>query len=72
MADVIDYKVVARNVRVARAKKGFSQKQLATMSGVCEATISFIESAKHTMIRMSTLTKLAEVLDVEVGDLLKE
>ena len=71
MASVIDYEAVARNVRVERAKMGWSQKDLARMSGVCETTISFIESAKHSMIRMSTLAKLAEALQVEVEELLK-
>ena len=71
MADVIDSKRVAMNVRVARARVGLSQKELADKSGVCETTISFIENGKQEMIRMSTLQKLAEVLGVDVGQLLE-
>lgn len=71
MADVIDSKKVAMNVRVARARAGLSQKELAEKSGICETTISFIENGKQEMIRMSTLQKLAEVLGVDVGQLLE-
>lgn len=70
MADVIDSKKVAMNVRVARARVGLSQKELADKSGVCETTISFIENGKQEMIRMSTLQKLAEVLKVDIEELL--
>ena len=70
MADVIDSKRVAMNVRVARARVGLSQKELADKSGVCETTISFIENGKQEMIRMSTLSKLAQVLEVDIEELL--
>lgn len=70
MADVIDSKKVAMNIRVARAKKGMSQKELTDKSGVCETTISFIENGKQDMIRMSTLQKLALALEVDVEELL--
>ena len=69
---VVNHMSVARNLRVARARLGLSQKELAEKSGVCEATISFLESAKHEMIRMSTLQKLADVLGVPVEELLAE
>lgn len=69
---VMNYNAIARNIRVARAKMGYSQKQLAIRSGVCEATISFIENAKHKLIRISTLNKLAYVLQVDLEDLLKD
>lgn len=70
MADVMDYKVIATNVRVARAKKGWSQIELAEKSGVCETTISFIENGKQELVRMSTLQKLALALEVDVAELL--
>lgn len=62
---------VAVNLRVCRAKAKLSQRELAEKSGVCETTISFIENGKQEMIRMSTLQKLAEVLGVDVGQLLE-
>ena len=65
------FEKVAVNLRVFRAKAKLSQKELAEKSGVCETTISFIENGKQEMIRMSTLQKLAEVLGVDVGQLLE-
>lgn len=65
------FEKVAVNLRVCRAKAKLSQKELAEKSGVCETTISFIENGKQEMIRMSTLQKLAEVLGVDVGQLLE-
>lgn len=72
MGDVINHKAVAKNIRVARARLGLSQKELAEKSGVNEATISFLENAKHGIIRMSTLTKLANVLGLDVEELFAE
>lgn len=69
---VINRSAVAKNLRVARAKFGLSQKELAEKSGVCEATISFVESAKHKSIRMSTLQKLADALGVPIEEMLAE
>lgn len=71
MANAIDSKKIAMDVRVARARAGLSQKELAEKSGVCETTISFIENGKQETIRMSTLQKLAEVLGVDVGQLIE-
>lgn len=64
--------VIAENLRVARAKSDCSQKDLAKRSGVCETTISFLENGKQSSIRMSTLSKLAKALNVEIETLLKE
>ena len=67
-----NHMAIARNLRVARARTGLSQKELAKSSGVCETTISFLESGKHEMIRMSTLQKLADVLGVPIEELIEE
>lgn len=69
---VLNHMAIARNLRVARARTGLSQKELAKRSGVCETTISFLESGKHEMIRMSTLQKLADVLGVPIEELIEE
>ena len=69
---IIDCNVIAKNLRVARAKCGLSQKDLAKKSGVCETTISFLENGKHGLIRMATLSKLANALGVDVEVLLKD
>lgn len=72
MANVINCEAVARNVRIARAKVGISQIELAEKSGVSDTSVSFIENAKHKKVRMSTLVKLAEALGMETEELLKE
>ncbi len=54
-----------------RRQKGWSQKDLAKISGVGQDTISGIESGRHEP-RPSTLRKLAGALDVEVADFFKE
>lgn len=56
-------------IRVARAKKGMSQKQLAEASGVSECSICFIEIGKIKP-RMTTLVKLAKALDVDEDEIL--
>ncbi len=63
-------KGAAANLRVARARAGMSQRELSKRSGVCEATISFIESGKQGELRASTLSKLAAALGIEVEQLI--
>ena len=67
----MEMSVIAENLRVARAKNNYSQKDLAKRSGVCETTICFLENGKQGSIRMSTLSKLAKALNVEIETLLK-
>lgn len=61
---------IAMNVRVARARSGITAIELSAKSGVCVATISFIENAKKE-VRVSTLQRLAEALGVPLEELLK-
>lgn len=70
MAGVINYEAIAKNIRVARARKGWSQIELADKSGLSEATISFIENGKQKLVRMSTLQKLAVALEMDIEELL--
>ena len=54
-------------LRELRRRKGLSQKDLASRSGIGQDSISAIESGRH-QARPSTLRRLAEVLGVEVED----
>lgn len=58
------------NLRRARKAKGLTQGELAGLSGV--TGVSGIESGRTAEPKMSTVVKLAESLDVEVGDLTQE
>lgn len=52
-------------LREARARKGFSQRELSARSGVPQSHISKIE-AGGVDLRMSSLIALARVLDLEL------
>jgi transcriptional regulator with XRE-family HTH domain len=58
-----------RELREIRLRRGLSQADLSTMTGVAEFTISEIEAGKRANPRPSTLRKLARALEVEVTDL---
>jgi transcriptional regulator with XRE-family HTH domain len=60
-----------RAVRDIRLRRGLSQADLSAKTGVAEYTISEIEGGKRTP-RPSTLRKLAQGLDVDVGDFYEE
>lgn len=49
-------------------KKGLSGKELASMVGVSENSVSFIVQGK-TFPKPETLSKIAEVLDVDIREL---
>lgn len=53
-----------------RTKKGMTQKELAAASGVGESTIQLWESKGTLIASVQKLAKVAEVLDVELSDLL--
>lgn len=55
-----------------RKNRGLSQRGLAKKSGVSPATVYELEAGRRPDPRPSTLRKLADVLDVEVNDLLED
>lgn len=58
------------NLIVLRAKKGYSQAAFARRTGVSRAIISELEQGRGD-VRLTTLARLANGLDVAVGDLLQ-
>lgn len=58
-------------LRELRQRRAYSQVELAELVGVERATISRAEQGKHTP-RGRTLRKLAEVLGVDVEELIVE
>ena len=58
------------NLKVARKKKGLTQKKLAELVGVSVATINRIETGKQ-ILKIDMLNKLANVLEIPVNELLE-
>ena len=57
---------VGIKIRTLRTSAGMTQNQLAEKAGLQQSNISRIESAEYSPTHM-TLSKIAKVLDVEVG-----
>ena len=53
-----------------RVQRGFTQRVLAERSGIDRATVARLEAGGQA--RMDTLSKLAEALGVEPGDLMRD
>lgn len=53
-----------------RCDKGMSQDKLGNKSGVSKSQIQRIEGGKAIDLKMSTVTKLAEALDVALVDII--
>lgn len=63
---------LAREIKIARAVKGFTQGDLAQASGVAKITIALLESKKYkNMPSVDTVVKLALALDLNKERLLK-
>ncbi len=56
---------ILQSLREARVRKGFSQRELSSRSGVPQSHISKIESGSVDL-RLSSLIALARVLDLEL------
>ncbi|MGT2959344.1 XRE family transcriptional regulator [Streptococcus bovimastitidis] len=54
-------------IKELREEKNMSQEELADKSGVSRTTISLLETQKSTTVKLSTLKKLANALEVKVG-----
>ena len=57
------------NLKVARVKKGLTQKELGELVGVASNALSRIETGKQ-IPKVDMLLKLAEILEVSAEELL--
>ncbi len=58
-------------LRQLRVQRAISQEDLGRMTGIAQSTISNLE-ASNRPARLSTIRKLAEALEVEPSELMKE
>lgn len=63
--------VVARNMRLLRAERGFSQEELAERAGLHRTNVSKIERGLHA-VSMDNLYWIARALSVAPCDLLAD
>lgn len=62
--------IFARNLRLARQAKGFSQEELAHRADIDRTYISSLERCVYSP-SIEILDRLAKALDVDAADLLK-
>ena len=58
-------------IDVMLAKRKMSRTELSERVGITLANMSILKTGKAKAIKISTLLKLCEILDCEVGDLLE-
>jgi len=63
--------IFARNLRLARQAKGFSQEELAHRADIDRTYISSLERCVYSP-SIEILDRLAKALDVDAADLLKK
>lgn len=59
------------NIDVMLAKRKMSVTELSQKVGITIANISILKNSKAKAIKISTLEKLCEALDCQVGDILE-
>lgn len=64
-------KAFTKNLAEARAKKGLSQQNLASEATLAISTVSEIENGRFVDVRLSTITALARVLELDPLKLFK-
>lgn len=62
--------VKAPGLRYWRLERGYTQPELASLAGTTRNTVTRLEAGRDT--RPNMLRKLAAVLDVEAGDLMRQ
>jgi transcriptional regulator with XRE-family HTH domain len=62
--------VIARNLRLHRAERGWSQERLALESGLNRTYLSAVERSEQN-ISVDNIARLAAALNIEAGDLFK-
>lgn len=59
------------NIDVMLAKRKMSLTELSERVGITLANMSILKTGKAKAVKISTLLKLCEILDCQVGDLLE-
>lgn len=62
---------LARNVAAARARRSWSQTELANRAGVTQQRVSLVETGRDD-VRLDTVSRIAKALRMKVGSLLRE
>lgn len=63
---------IIEKITVARSKKKLKQYQVSQMVGLHKNSYSRIEKGKQEQIRENVLKKIAEVLELDINDLIKD
>ena len=66
----LDYRAIGEQIRQRRQRKGLTQSSLAEQAGIEPSNISHIERAT-SRIGLSTLVKIANILECTTNDLLQ-
>lgn len=66
------YYLVAKNLKIQRKLKGLTQSQFAELCNYSDGFIMNIESERyHQTFSLGTIWKFAQVLNIDIRDLLK-
>jgi len=63
---------IGETLKALRTQRGWGQAELARRAGITQPVISVLESGRQDSARSDTLVKLAEALEVEVGNFFAE
>lgn len=59
-------------LRVNRIRKGYTVKELSEKSGVSASTITWVEVGRTIDMRLDSIIRLAEALDISLEELIVE
>jgi transcriptional regulator with XRE-family HTH domain len=62
--------MLAENIRKLRIKKGLAQEKLARLADIFTATLVKIESGIAKEPTITTVTKIADALDISIDELM--
>ena len=62
--------MLAQNIRKLRLKKGLSQEKLARLADISNATLIKIESGTAKEPTITTVTKIADALEISIDELI--
>lgn len=66
----LDLKIIGRNIKAERVRKGYSQEEIAELADTTRHTISMIETGMQHPKLLSIL-KIANALNIDINELLK-